>query len=571
MDKNKLKKFLAVTRHEVLADLVVTNCNVVDVFLKKIVTGNVAICDGLIVGIGEYQGEQTIDGAGAYLVPGLIDAHIHLESTYLGVEQAAGLMMTRGTTAIIADPHEIVNVAGAKGMQYMLDAGANTPLSIKYMLPSCVPACAIEDLVTPFTVEDMRHFAGHPDIIGLGEMMDYPGLTSGSDEVLDKMVFAAKNGLIVDGHAPMLHDGILDGYVGASVHTDHECTTVEELNDRISRGMYVMLRNGSAAKDLENLLPGVNETSSRYCLLCSDDKEVENIINQGHLDESLRICVRNGIDPLVAIQMATINAAECYNLKNRGAIAPGRRADLVFFDNLADFNVSRVMIEGKIVFADGQLQVPIVPTSHESVANSMHVKDFSIERLKLHLKSEETVAMATLPHSLLTKKITVRPERDADGFFRFSADGLNKIAVIDRHRRSGALGLGLIKGFGLTSGALALTIAHDSHHLIVIGASDRDMAIAIDHLVSCQGGIVVVNGGKVIGELEMPIAGLMSDLDPIVVKDKLSNIHEQCRNVLGIREGEPLVKLSFMALPVIPEIKMTPKGLFDVSEFKLLD
>lgn len=571
MDKNKLKKFLAVARHEVLADLVVTNCNIVDVFLKRVISGNVAICDGLVVGIGEYQGKQTIDGDGAYLAPGLIDAHIHLESTYLGVEQAAGLMMTRGTTAIIADPHEIVNVAGAQGMMYMLDAAANTPLAIKYMLPSCVPACAIEDLVTPFTAEDMRQFAGHPDIIGLGEMMDYPGLISGSDEVLDKILFAAQNGLIVDGHAPMLSDGILDGYAGAGVRTDHECTTVEELNDRISRGMYVMLRNGSAAKDLENLLPGVNENSSRYCLICSDDKEVENIINQGHLDESLRICVRHGIDPIVAIQMATINAAECYNLNDRGAIAPGRRADLVFFDDLTDFNVSRVMIGGKMVFANGQLQVPIIPTSHDSVANSMHVKDFSIDSLKLHLKSEETVAMATLPHSLLTKKITVRPVRDADGFFRFSNDGLNKIAVIDRHRRSGAVGLGLIKGFGITQGALALTIAHDSHHLIVIGACDSDMEVAVNHLIECQGGIVVVSGGKVIGELEMPIAGLMSDLDPIVVKDKLANIHEQCANVLGIRENEPLVKLSFMALPVIPEIKMTPKGLFDVSEFKLID
>ncbi len=571
MDKTKMEEFLSVARGEKPAELVIVNCRIVDVYLKRIVTGNVAIHDGLIVGIGDYQGEKTVDGKGNYLAPGLIDSHIHLESTYLGVEQAAGLMMARGTTTIIADPHEIVNVANNAGMQYMLDAGANTPLSIKYMLPSCVPACAIEDLVTPFTVDDMRHFAGHPDVIGLGEMMDYPGLVGGDEGVLDKIVFAHENSLIIDGHAPMLGDGTLDGYIGSSIRTDHECTSVDELNERIARGMYVMLRNGSAARDLENLLPGVNETTSRYCLLCSDDKEVEHMINQGHIDQSLRICVNHGIDPLTALQMATINAAQCYRLDDRGAIAPGKRADLVFFKDLKDFKVIRVMISGQTVFDNGKIQVEIKPIGYGSVANSMHVSDFSIERLKIKLKDKKVIAMETLAHSLLTRKIEVVPDRDEHGWFKFSNDGLNKIAVIDRHKGSGAIGLGLIRGFGITKGALALTIAHDSHHLIAIGANDRDMAVAVNRLNECQGGIVVANDNQVIAELQMPIAGLMSDLQPDQVKDRLKDIHEKCHKVLGIQEDEPIVKLSFMALPVIPEIKMTPKGLFDVTRFEFVD
>ena len=258
------------------------------------------------------------------------------------------------------------------------------------------------------------------------------------------------------------------------------------MNDRISRGMYVLLRNGSAAKDLENLLPGVNETTGRYCLLCSDDKEVENMINQGHIDDSLRTCVKNGIDPLLALQLATINAAQCYKLDDRGAIAPGRRADLVFFEDLESFKINRVMIEGETVFEDGKLQVPVNPIDYRGVANTMHVKEFSINQLQLILPQGKTVAMETIPHSLLTKKIEVTPMRDEQGKFLYSNDGLNKIAVLDRHQGSGMVGVGLIKGFGITNGALALTIAHDSHHLIVIGANDEDMAVAIDHLITCQ-------------------------------------------------------------------------------------
>lgn len=468
-------------------------------------------------------------------------------------------MMSHGTTTIIADPHEIVNVAGKAGMQYMLDSGANTPLKIKYMLPSCVPSCDIEELVTPFTPEDMRIFVDYPDVIGLGEMMDYPGVINGNEDILAKISFADAHGLIIDGHAPLLGNNELDGYIGASVKTDHECTSVEELDERISRGMYVMLRNGSAAKDLENLLPGVNDSNSRYCLLCSDDKEVENIINQGHLDDSLRICVKNGLDPFTALQMATINAAECYNLKNQGAIAPGRQGDLVLFEDLKDFKVKHVMIGGKTVFNGKDVPTPNEAISYKAVANSMHVKDFSISQLKLKLKAGPTTAMATMDHSLLTKKITVEPKCDDQGYFVFENNGINKIAVIDRHQGSGAVGLGLIKGFNIQQGALALTIAHDSHHLIVIGANDQDMEKAVKHLIACQGGIVVVCNQQVIGELPLPIAGLMSDLDPVTVKDKLCNIHQQCRDVLKIEEQEPLVKLSFMALPVIPEIKMTPK------------
>lgn len=570
MDKNKMRDFLEVSRKTKKADLVITNGKIIDVYQKRILEGNLAIHSGKIVGIGAYEGIREIDAGGCYIAPGLMDSHIHLESTYLSVEQASKMLVAKGTTTIIADPHEIVNVCGSTGLDYMIEAGRNSPISIKYMLPSCVPACSIETSVQPFTADDMASYLGNSDIIGLGELMDYPGLISGSDDVLDKIILARDNNLFIDGHAPGISGQLLDGYVAMGVGTDHECTTPEEMSERITRGMYVQLRNGSAAKDLVNLIPGVTGANSRFCLLCSDDKEPQTVLEQGHMDDCLRICVVNGIDPYTAIQMATINIANCYGFNDRGAIAPGKKADLVFFDNLNDFKVSKVFVDGTLVADGGNCLVQVDNTDHTKVSGTMNVKGFSKDLLKLKLDSSKTVAIETIPESILTKKVEVAVQLDSSGYFTFSDDGINKIAVIERHQGSGDIGLGLIKGLNIKQGAIALTIAHDSHNVIAVGQSDDDMAVAIEHLISSGGGIAVVCDGELLVSLDLPIAGLMSDLDPVTVMNKFKEIHDVCRDVLNISEDEPVVKLSFMALPVIPEIRITPKGLFDVNEYKFI-
>ncbi len=570
MDKSRIRDFLEVSRKNKKADLVIKNGRIVDVYQKITLEGNLAVHNGKIVGIGDYEGIQEIDAKGCYIAPGLMDSHIHLESTYLSVEEASKMLVAKGTTTIIADPHEIVNVCGCAGMDYMIEAGRKSPISIKYMLPSCVPACSIETSVEPFTAKDMASYLGNPDVIGLGEMMDYPGLISGRDDVLDKIIFAHDNDLFIDGHAPGISGQLLDGYVAMGVGTDHECTTPKEMNERISRGMYVQLRNGSAAKDLINLLPGVTEANSRYCLLCSDDKEPQTVLEQGHMDDCLRICVANGINPFTAIQMATINIATCYGFEDRGAIAPGKKADLVFFDNLTDFKVSKVFVDGKPVADSGKCLITIENTDHTKVSSTMNVKGFAKDRLRLKLDSSHQYAIETIPDSILTRKVEVDVQLDSSGFFQYSDDGISKIAVVERHQGSGEIGLGLIKGLDIKQGAIALTIAHDSHNLIAVGHSDEDMAVAIEHLISSGGGIAVVCDQKVLASLDLPIAGLMSDQDPVTVMNKFKEIHDVCKDVLNITEDEPVVKLSFMALPVIPEIRITPKGLFDVNEYEFI-
>ncbi len=570
MDKSRIRDFLEVSQKNKKADLVIKNGRIVDVYQKRTLEGNLAVHNGKIVGIGDYEGIQEIDAKGCYIAPGLMDSHIHLESTYLSVEEASKMLVAKGTTTIIADPHEIVNVCGCAGMDYMIEAGRKSPISIKYMLPSCVPACSIETSVEPFTAKDMASYLGNPDVIGLGEMMDYPGLISGRDDVLDKIIFAHDNDLFIDGHAPGISGQLLDGYVAMGVGTDHECTTPKEMNERISRGMYVQLRNGSAAKDLVNLLPGVTEANSRYCLLCSDDKEPQTVLEKGHMDDCLRICVANGVDPYTAIQMATINIATCYGFEDRGAIAPGKKADLVFFDNLTDFKVSKVFVDGKPVADSGKCLIAIDNTDHTKVSGTMNVRGFTKDRLRLKLDSSHQYAIETIPDSILTRKVEVDVQLDSSGFFQYSDDRISKIAVVERHQGSGEIGLGLIKGLDIKRGAIALTIAHDSHNLIAVGHSDEDMAVAIEYLISSGGGIAVVCDQKVLASLDLPIAGLMSDQDPVTVMNKFKEIHDVCKDVLNITEDEPVVKLSFMALPVIPEIRITPKGLFDVNEYEFI-
>lgn len=571
MNKIELKKIVDVANCRIKADLVLKNCNIVDVYQSKIIFGDIAISGKYIAGIGSYQGEKEIDLNGLYVSPGFIDAHMHLESIYVSPSEAGRLLVPRGTTTIIADPHEIVNVCGKKGLDYMLNCTNNTVLDIKYMIPSCVPCTPFETSGATFSADDMLDYLERDEILGLGEYMNHVGINQCCDDDLSKIVVTHDARKIIDGHAPSVAGNKLNGYISSGVHTDHECSTVEEVNERISRGIYVAFRQGSACRDLRQLIPAITKENLRYCVLCSDDREPETIFKLGHIDDCLRICVEEGLDPISAIRMATINAAECYRLHDRGGIAPGLLANIVVVNNLNQFNVKLVIVNGDIVAENGKYLKEVNTIDTTSVSNSMKIKDFSVDKLNLKFNSNKVIAMEVVNGGVLTKKIEVEVMlNDNNEYIYDKSSNINKIAVVERHKYTGNVGVALIRGFGLKTGAIAQTIAHDSHNVMVVGMSDEDMLLAVDTLTSIGGGIVVVNNGVVLDKLELPIAGLMSDKSGEEVQKKFEQIHLICKNELGIIEKEPIVLLSFMSLPVIPEIKITDKGLFDVTKFEFI-
>jgi adenine deaminase len=454
----------------------------------------------------------------------------------------------------------------------MLDAAENTALDIKYMLPSCVPATPFEHSGAVLDADDMREPIADDRILGLGEYMNFPGVIHAEDADLEKLLTAIQAGKLIDGHCPGISGKELNAYTAAGVATDHECSTVEEMQERINNGMYVQLRQGSACHNLATLLKGVNAGNSRRCILCSDDRQPKTIFEEGHIDGHLRICVREGIDPVTAIQMATINAAECYRMADRGAIAPGRRADLVLVDNLTDFRVKKTFIEGELVAEDGVYLPEVKRKDITPVAGSVQVKDFSTDRLKMKLKSGRANVIEIIPGEIVTKKTVQTVKTDQDGDFVFDPEqDICKLAVIERHNNTGFLSVGLLKGYGIRRGAVALTVNHDSHNIIAAGTSNEDLAFAVQALAEQQGGAVLVEQQKVLEPMPLPVAGLMSDQSADWVDRKLGSIHKTAQEVLEVnRDVEPLMTLCFMALPVIPEIKMTDAGLFDVTEFKFI-
>ncbi len=573
MENKQLKKLIDVASGRQLADLVIKNCNVVDVYNARIIEGDIAICNGKIAGIGEYSGEKEIDAKGQYASPGFIDSHIHIESAYVSPEEIGRLLVPHGGTTIIADPHEIVNVCGIDGLDYMMEAAKGTALDIKFMLPSCVPATPFEHAGATIDADTMKEPIKNDAILGLGEFMDYPGVISGNEGVLDKILVAQSNGKLIDGHCPNIEGKDLNAYAAAQVHTEHECSTVKEMLDRLSLGIYVLLRQGSACHDLENLIKGVTAENSRRCLLCSDDRQPKTILELGHLDDHLRICVRNGINPITAIQMASLNAAECFRLTDRGAIAPGLRADIVLLDNLHDFNVSQVFIKGEEVARNGEYLLPIEKHSINSVKGSFKVKDFSKDKLKLKLKSNHVHVINILPGGVLTAKTTAYVKTNLDGDFVYDENqGICKVAVVERHQNTGNVAVALLGDYGIKSGAIALSIAHDSHNIIAVGVNDDDMELAINTLIKQDGGIVLAKNNEIIDAMPMPIGGIMSDQSGEWVNEQLIRIHNTAHNELGIKSDlEPVMVLCFMSLAVIPEIKITDMGLFDVTEFKFIN
>lgn len=573
MDKKALKRLIDVAAGREPADLVLKNANVIDVYQAEMISGDLAIVDGKIAGInGEYQGKETIDLKGKIVAPGFIDPHIHVESSYVTPEEFSRLLVPHGTTTVLADPHEIVNVLGLSGLDYMIEAAKETALDIRYMMPSCVPATNMENAGAVIEAADMISSFEKNQVDGLAEFMNFPGVIHAQDEVLDKLLAAKERGLRIDGHSPMVFNEELNAYAAAGVANDHECSTVEELKDRIARGMYVFLREGSVTQNLRTLLNGVTDNNYQRCVLSADDLQAKTILEKGHLDNSIRICIEEGVSPLRAIQMATINAAQCCQLTDRGAIAPGLRADLVIFSDLAQPEIEATYIKGKLVAEKGTYLPTVKRISTEKVQSSVHIDKFQKEQLKLNLTSDKARAIEVIPQEALTNEAIVSVKRDDQGQFVFDPkQDVTKIAVIERHHNTGNAFVGLLKGYGVKKGAIGLSIAHDSHNLIVTGTNDEDMAAAVQALKEQEGGVVLIESGKIIGNMALPIAGLMSDLTGEEVAQQEAEINRLAHEVLGVSNNvDPIMTLGFMSLAVIPNLKITDIGLVDVTKFEIV-
>ena len=563
MEKSRLRASIrnAASRN---AAFVIKNANIVNVFTGEIQHGDVAMRDGIILGIGTYSGREEYDAEGRYLCPGLIDSHVHIESSMAHPSRFASLILQQGTTAIIADPHEIANVCGTDGIQYMLDQTEWLPLSVFMMLPSCVPCTAFETSGAKLTAKDMEQFLEHPRVLGLGEVMDYVAAVSGEGEMLDKLELC--HGRPIDGHAPLLTGDLLNAYCVAGPRTDHECSSYEEVLEKLRKGMRIHLRLGSACRGIETIFRQIadNGLPTRRMQFCTDDKHLENIRDEGHINYILRRAVANGIDPIQAVQMATINAAETYGLIGYGAVAPGYRADLVLFDNLKDFRPQLVVTDGQIFRPEADLPVKPDP----KIYNSVHLAPRKPDVLRLPVEGPMPI-IQTVDGELLTRLVWEEvPTRD--GAF-CAGGGLVKLAVLERHHASSRVGLGILRGLPLQAGAMATTVGHDSHNLIVAGDNDADMLIAIDALEECGGGYVVVSEGRVLAKLALPVAGLMSDapLDEIL-RHQQALLHAAAQ--LGISNtSDPFITLSFVALPVIPDVRLTDMGMFDVTNMQFIN
>ncbi|SHJ10789.1 adenine deaminase [Halodesulfovibrio aestuarii] len=552
-------------------DTLITNCKVVDVFSQTIFESSVAIGDGKIVGFGEYEAAKTIDAAGGYVMPGLIDGHVHIESSVVSPAQFAKCVLPYGTTTIVADPHEIANVCGLEGIRYMLDASKDLPLNVRIMLPSCVPATPFEHSGAILEAKELSELIDHEGVHGLAEVMNFPAVINSDPAMLDKIYMASSRNRISDGHTPGLSGRDLIAYAAAGIKTDHECSTVEEMHERIRLGMYVLIREGSATKDLRALAKGLTDANYRRCVFCTDDREPADILANGHLNKNLKIAVEEGVDALQAITIGTLNAAECYGLKGKGAIAPGYDADIMVVRDLSDFEVSHVFTNGEHIAKNGALLVEPQELVRESVRDTVNLSDISLEDLKLKLSSNKVRTMRVIPDTVLTESVIKDIVLDEEGYFNAKQnEGLTKIAVVERHNATGNIGLGIFENYHIKNGAIATTIAHDSHNIVVAGDNDADMLVAINDLKKIGGGITLVRDGKVLDHLSLPIAGLMSDQPAQEVATQMEKLLNLAKEFNINPKLQPFMTLSFMSLPVIPALKLTDGGLFDVTTFSFV-
>lgn len=547
------------------AELVLKNINIINVFSGEIVKGDVAIDSGKIIGIGEYNGKEEIDLEGRYLSPGFIDSHVHIESSMSSPSQFAKIIVPRGVTTIVADPHEIANVKGIEGIKYIIEDSKNVPLDVHIMLPSCVPSTNFENAGAILKADDLKELLKEEDVIGLGEMMNYPGVISLDEDVLNKLALFKDK--VIDGHGPMISGKELNAYVASGIKTEHECSTTDEVLDRLRLGMYILLREGSAAKDLRNIIQVVNKDNLRRFLFCTDDKHPEDLINEGTIDFNIKLAIRAGIEPVNAIRMATLNPAECYGLKGKGAIAPGYTADLVVMDNLDDLNILKVFKNGKLVGENNRALFQ--PEIHlpKNMTDSVNIKDIKLDDIKIPMENRNANIIGVMEDSLVTESI-VKEVNVLDGYFDFSEDNIQKIIVAERHLGTGNIGVGLIENFNLKNGSIGSTIGHDSHNIIVIGDNDRDILVAIEELRNIGGGLTIVKDGEILKSLPLEIGGIMTSRPVEETNAVLKEMISLCYEELNVNKNiDPFMTLAFMALPVIPKLKLTDMGLFDVEKF----
>ncbi len=557
-------------RGNIKSDLVIKNIKIINVFSQEIEMGDIAIHKGKIVGIGEYDGEEEINGTGMYASPGLIDSHVHVESSMTTPPYFTRELFKKGITTVIADPHEIANVMGSEGIKFMINQLEQCVIDIYYMLPSCVPATPFEDSGALLMANDLREFRSHKNILGLGEVMDVPSVLSCKEDMIKKLKDFEE--YIIDGHAPLLSGQDLNAYVVAGVKTDHECSNVEEALEKIKRGVYILIREGSAAKNLEELIPAVTALNFDRFLFCTDDKHADDIILEGSIDNLVRKAIALGLDPVMALTIASLNAAKAYNLNSVGAIAPGYKADLLLFNDINKLNVEYVIKNGSIGHIKDQKVNSFINMKKTNIYNnSMNIESISTEQLNVKAEGSTVNVIDVTQGSLITKHLTCS-FKEKNGFVEkvYSPDVL-KIAIFERHKRTCNYFVGYIKGLGIKNCAIAQTIAHDSHNIVVVGEKEEDMAIAVNTLIKVGGGIVITEEGNVVGTLELPIGGLMKESPVEEVAAELKLLRTILKKFNNKEDNDIFLTLSFMSLPVIPYIKITSRGLFNYNKFEFMN
>ncbi len=559
----KKQKAIRIAKGDEIADLVLKNANYLNVFSNEFIRADIAISDGLIVGMGDYSGKVELDLKGKLVVPGFIDSHIHLESSLVSPKEFAKAVVPHGTTTVITDPHEIANVMGTDGIDYMLQATEGLPIDVHFMLPSCVPATPLDESGATLDFKAIDRFYDNPKVLGLAEMMDFVGVINQDANDVSKILASQGHHKKIDGHAPDLSGKDLNAYITAGVYSDHECSTFENALEKLQKGQSIMIREGTAAHNLKALLPLLSERYNSRCMFATDDKHPGDLLNGGHIDFIIKESIKSGVDPIIALKAASYHAARYFLLNNKGAIAPGYLADLVVIDSIEDFNIEKVFKKGKLVFEGKTLDFdePIIdPVLTEKAQNTFHVGKITIKDFIL---TNPAGVIGLINNEIITKNCGLADKVDV-------AKGILKIAVIERHHATHHIGLGYVSGYGLKSGAIATSVSHDSHNIIVVGCTDADMLTAVSRIIANNGGMVVVNQGKILGEVALEIAGLMSNRPLKTVNDELENVKEQAY-FLGVSKGiDPLMTLSFLSLPVIPTLRITTKGIFDVMSQKFL-
>lgn len=574
--KEELTKTIMIATGKEKADLKITNCKVVDVFSKEIFESDVLVSGKTIAGFGGKdwpEAKKTIDAKGAYLVPGLINTHLHIESSLCSPDEYARLVVPCGTTTSIADPHEICNVCGLEGFDYMLKASEDIGMDVFFMFPSCVPATRFEHSGAILDAKDVESRLSHPRVLGLGEMMNFPGVCFADSQVLDKLIVTNQMGKHIDGHAPSIQDSNLDAYCDPLIVNDHECETPSEILQKIRRGMYIMLREGSAGKNLLTCIKALNNNNSSRFLFCTDDRETESILEEGDIDNNVRLAIKSGLDPLTAIQIATINGALASRLYDRGAIAPGYQADFLLVDDLETFIPKMVFTSGRLVAENGKFLYEGKKVDSHSLSKKLEISNLSLDSFALKLTSDKVRCIQIIAGSLVTNEYITTVKRDSEGYYVNDPDSdICKISVIERHHGTGFMSTALLNNFGLKNGAIGTTIAHDSHNLIIVGDNDEDMKVVADELIKEGGGIAIAQNGKILDSLPLEIGGLMTAKPATEVNKILTRMEKITFEKLSVNKNiEPFMLLSFMALPVIPKLKLTDSGLFDEGKFDFVN